>query len=114
MLISFFILFEVCFKSCWGFARLQVDKNVASMIAEDKRQKELQREAFRQQVATMLASKSYNLDDFIREMKVSLSFPVFHIISRHFQTVRFLHFVPLFRAPLKPRALKPVSLVRCA
>jgi uncharacterized protein YaiE (UPF0345 family) len=40
------------------------------MMAESARQKEAMREAFKQQVATMLANKTYSMNDFIREMKV--------------------------------------------
>ncbi len=41
------------------------------MLAQEAKQQQIMREAFRAQMLSMLASKTYCMNDFIREMKVA-------------------------------------------
>ncbi len=64
----------------------QANSSVATMLAQEAKQQQIMREAFRAQMLSMLASKTYCMNDFVREMKVAcfifISYRLLRIILR--------------------------------
>jgi hypothetical protein len=63
------------------------------MLAQEAKQQQIMREAFRAQMLSMLASKTYRMNDFVREMKVAYLLCSFQLVHLCFSSAVGVVFV---------------------